>query len=106
MNGTIQTSFSKFKKNITPSDCKDCLDICCKIEPIRFQWKKELFVNTDKEKADKETNHIHMGINADILREILPEAVAGDDGIYTGALIGILIGAIRNLEERLKMLEN
>lgn len=105
LNGTIQTSFSRFKKNIEKSDCNDCMNLCRKIEPIRFQWKDELFDNADEQKAKQQRKHIHMGINADILKEILPEAVAGEDGVYQGALIGMLLGAIKNMDERIKQLE-
>lgn len=101
-NGTIQTSFSKFKKNIQPQDCNHCLAVCEAMEPITFEWNEEQMAGSkQRDGADRR----YFGFNADPLMTMAPEAVAGEDGIYTGAVIGHLLGAIKNLSSRVKELE-
>lgn len=105
VNGTIQTSFSKFKTNIQAQDCADCMDLCKKLEPITFQWKAESFSEMADEKVKEHQEKVHFGFNADPLITDLPEAVAGEDGVYQSSIIALSIGAIRNLDSRLVKLE-
>jgi len=106
VNGTIQTSFSKFKKNIQSVAYSNCLEVCKKLEPITFSWKDEQFKDMAEEKLGDHINKKHFGFNADALINDCPEAVAGEDGIYTGAVIGLLLGAVKNLAGRVDTLES
>lgn len=92
-NGTIQTSFSEFKKNIVGVEDVFCMDLVKQLDTIRFQWKEG-------------QDDVKFGFNADALKEQLPEAVAGPGGIYQSSVIGLLLGAVRHLETRLSKLEN
>lgn len=106
VNGTIQTSFTKFKKDIQKADCSHCLSLCKKLEPITFVWKEEQFKDMAEEKLQTNLNKKYFGFNADALINEIPEAVAGEDGIYTGAVIGLMLGGIKNLADRIEVLEN
>lgn len=94
VNGTIQTSFSKFKKDIVGLEPSGCLAICKKIDSIFFKWK------------DDTDDKIHFGINADPLLKELPSAVSGEDGVFDRSLIALVFGAVRDLDARLAKLEN
>lgn len=93
VNGTIQTSFSKYKKEIVPLDASACMAVCKRIDSIFFKWNEG-----DGTKF--------FGINADPLREELPEAVTGDDGVFDRSLIALLFGAVRYLSDKVEKLEN
>ena len=105
VNGTIQTSFSKFKKNIATMKTHDCLDLCEKLTPITFQWKDEELLNMKPEQLATQKDRVFMGFNADALLELAPDAVAGEDGVYTGAIIGHLLGAVQYLSQEVKTLQ-
>ena len=105
VNGTIQTSFSKFKKNILPKDCKKCLDLVNILEPIEFEWNDEQFKNAKPEKKAQYVGKKYFGINADPLLQHCPEACAGEDGIYTGAINALLLGAIKELSSEVEKLK-
>jgi len=99
--GTINTSFTKFKKNIQQIDNAQCLDICKKLEPIKFKWDATKFPEfKDKAKEKDFTETIFVGFNADALKQHCPEAVRGE-GVVMNSVIGMILGAIRNLDARL-----
>lgn len=107
LNGTIQTSFSEFKKDIQEQDCEDCLKVCESLKPIKFKWNKNKITDsrTESTKLDHFDKTEYFGFEADALRQICPEAVAGRDGVYTSAIIANLLGAVINLSKRVKELE-
>ena len=105
VNGTIQTSFTKFKQNINNFDHRTCLEICKKLEPITFEWKDETFDGMKEEQKNKQMGKKHFGFNADALLTDCPDAVAGEDGIYTASVLAIALGAIKNLDSRVEKLE-
>lgn len=107
LNGTIQTSFSEFKKDIKEQDCEDCLKVCEALKPIKFKWDKTKITDSKDEstKLDHFDKTEYFGFDADALKQVCPEAVAGPDGIYTSAVIANLLGAVINLSKRVKELE-
>ena len=106
VNGSIQTSFTPFKTDITPTSDSDCNAICQQLEPIMWKWKPETFKDMKDPDKTVEMAKTHFGYNADALKTLMPEAVAGDDGIYERSVVGLLIGTIRHLNKRIETLEN
>lgn len=106
VNGTIQTSFSKFKKNITKFDIQKCCDVINAIEPIEFEWKDEQFKNAKTAKKQQYIGKKYVGINADPLKTFLPQACAGDDGIYTSSINAVLVGAVKYLMKEVESLKS
>jgi len=104
--GTINTSFTKFKKDIQDMDEAYCLQICKALKPIKFKWditKFPEFKDKAKEKDFRDTTF--MGFDADALKQMCPEAVRGE-GIVMNSVIAMLLGAVRNMDARIKLLEN
>lgn len=104
LNGVIQTSFTKFKKNIIELDDSDCMGICNALPTIEYEWKDDIFDNARERKRDEHIDIKYVGFNADALSEMLPHAVK-DDMIYQNAIIGILLGSVRHLQMRITELE-
>lgn len=90
-NGTIQTSTKKEKKNIKSIEYgMETLD---KLRPVNFQWKK----NNEKK----------IGLIGEEVLKIIPEVVYQNGrGINYSELVPVLINAIRELNSRLKKVEN
>ncbi len=109
LNGTINTSFSKFKQDIVAQPDADCLAACANLEPIKFRWIDGMFndmKNVDGRKTKKEAQ-IHFGYIADSLKQDMPEAIAeGGDDIYEQSIIALLIGSVRHLKQKNEELES
>ena len=89
-NNVLNVSLTKFKKNITELNDKDCLNICKSLRTIEFEWKDNF-----EDKDDRR----YVGFDVDELEKLLPNAVK-DDMFYPNAIIGILLGAVRDLEQK------
>jgi len=116
LNGVINTSFSKFKKEIEVVPNAHCLAVCDAMDVIRFKWdddklqtlsddperrtlqEKVLATRTPKEER------VNFGYNADVLATMCPESIK-DDGVYERSVIGLLIGAVKELSAKIKELE-
>ena len=101
---TWQTSWSdrKLKKNIT--SITNGLDICDKLNPVTFNWKKEW-----AEGDAGLSNRKFYGIIAQELQEVLPELVyEGKDKLMVqrDELQWILLSAIKELSTKVTSLEN
>ena len=104
MFNTWQTSWSdrKLKKNIKSID--NGLDICDKLNPVTFNWKKEWTEGN----AKLSTRKFH-GIIAQELQEVVPELVyEGKDKLMVqrDELQWILLSAIKELSAKVKALES
>jgi len=104
MFNTWQTSWSdrKLKKNIT--SITNGLDICDKLNPVTFNWKKE-WTEGD---AKLSTRKFH-GIIAQELQEVVPELVyEGKDKLMVqrDELQWVLLAAIKELSAKVKALES
>lgn len=106
VNGTIQTSFTTFKCDIHAVDTHKSLDVCNALKPILYKWKEEHLKDMKPEKKKEYLGKTHMGFNADALKTMCPNSVAGDDGVYQGSIIGHLLGAVQELTKKIKKLEN
>ena len=101
---TWQTSWSdrNLKKNI--SSITNGLDICDKLNPVTFNWKKE-WAEGD---AGLSNRKFH-GIIAQELQEVLPELVyEGKDKLMVqrDELQWVLLAAVKELSAKVKALES
>lgn len=83
----IKTSISALDKG---------LDVITKLKPVKFKYKND------------NTKRTRFGLIAQDVIGILPEVVSSSDGIYSidyNMIIPILINAINELSERIKVLE-
>lgn len=92
--GTIAAcSDSRFKTNVTPLD--RALDKIEKLRPVAYDWKRDEY--PDRDFSDRR----QIGLIAQELREILPEAVQeGSDGYLAvdySRLTPVLVEAVREL---------
>lgn len=90
--GFITASDSRLKKSIQP--ITDYETILSSVEGVRFQWK--------------ETGKPDVGVIAQQLLPVLPEAVWEMDGVYKVEymkLIPVLIQSVKALQERVRILE-
>ena len=109
VNGTIQTSTSKLKKDISILDSKLLSNIVDELKPVSFKWKN------DKSKK------VYLGLIAEDLQQTLKKFNLKADGLlytpddnksndYMGInysnLISILIGSIQNLNNEVISLKN
>ena len=111
-NGTIQTSDINLKTNI--QDMNYGLEEIMKINPIKYQWKP-------KEGAPYQDDNVYIGVSAQELLKIIPEAVVTEEwictsenpltyekkpvkhyGIRYSALIPVLINAVKELNQKLE----
>ncbi|HZV71097.1 MAG TPA: tail fiber domain-containing protein [Saprospiraceae bacterium] len=100
-DGTINTSDVREKKNITPIQYG--LEEILKLRPVTYEWKSR---NDGKTK---------LGLIAQELETVIPEVVAkpstedpaGSDrlGVYYSDLIPVLIKAIQEQEEKIRLLQ-
>ena len=90
-----QTSDERLKKNIAP--IQNGLDKVLKLQGVEFQYT-----------ADKD-NRREVGLIAQQVEEVVPEVVKeGDDGMKTvnyGALVGVLIEAVKELTQEVETLK-
>ncbi|NNF33604.1 MAG: hypothetical protein HKN68_05825 [Saprospiraceae bacterium] len=92
VNGTIQTSDRRFKKNIVPLTYG--LDEIRSLEPVSYQWK------------DGADNKQHIGLIAQDVQKIIPEAVEDENpeilGMNYSELVPVLIQAIKDQQDLIK----
>jgi hypothetical protein len=84
-------SDERLKKNI--ETIRNALDIIENLRGVRFNWK--------------ESGTLSLGVIAQELEKVIPELVSGDENktvTYNG-LIAVLIQAIKELKERVVILE-
>jgi len=117
LNGTINTSFSKFKKEIEVVPNADCLLVCEAMDVIKFKWDDDKLQNLSDDpvrrtiqevalaKREPREELVNFGYNADVLTTMCPESVK-DDGIYERSVIGLLLGAVKELSAKVKTLES
>jgi len=91
VNGTIQTSDVRLKKNILPLTYG--LNEIMKLEPVSYNWK-------DNSGGDK------IGLIAQDVRKIIPQVVVGDEGkenigMNYAELVPVLINAVKELKTEL-----
>jgi len=89
--GAIMMSDRKLKKDIVSAE--DSLEKIEKLNPVEYKWK--------------ETGKIDGGVIAQELEEIMPDAVEEIDGIKhikPMMIIGHLIGAVKELNEKIEQL--
>jgi hypothetical protein len=109
--GTINTSFTRFKKDIVDVDPSKCLEICKALKPIKYKIKMDSKSEwKDKKKEQKTKNSVYFGFAADPLETLMPEACSKDElgyngGVYLHSVIAAACGAIAELDKRLKILE-
>lgn len=92
VNGTIQTSDIRFKKNILPLNYG--LAEIMKLEPVSYDWK------------DNSGSH-KIGLIAQEVKKIVPEVVTGDEskeslGMNYAELVPVLINAVKELKSDLE----
>ncbi|MBS1609489.1 MAG: tail fiber domain-containing protein [Bacteroidetes bacterium] len=95
VNGTIQTSDRRMKKNIYPLGYG--LNAVLQLRPVRFNWTNE------------NDNRSKIGLIAQEVKQIIPEVVIGDDakemlGVNYAELIPALINAVKELKEKTEAL--
>jgi len=117
VEGTINTSFSKFKKEIEVVAPNDCLEVCEAMDVIKFKWDREklqkfsddpvrrTLQEKSMERRSPREERVNFGYKADVLSTMCPEAVK-DDGIYERSVIGLLLGAVKELSAKVKTLES
>ena len=91
VNGTIQTSDARLKKNILPLTYG--LNEIMKLEPVSYNWK-------DNSGDNK------IGLIAQDVRKIIPQVVVGDEskeniGMNYAELVPVLINAVKELKTEL-----
>jgi hypothetical protein len=96
VNGTIQTSDVRLKKNIRP--LKYGLDEVMKLKPVSYNW---IDVNSPGNK---------IGLLAQQVKKIIPEVVVGDEkkeklGMNYAEMVPVLINAIKELNIEINELE-
>lgn len=97
VNGTINTSFTRFKKDIVPVSTQECTDIVMSLPPIKYRMKTDKNMKwKDPTKKNRHESKVHFGFAADALETKMPEAVQ-NDGIYTNSVIAACLGAIQQL---------
>ena len=109
VNGTIQTSTAKLKKDISILDSKLLSNIVDDLKPVSFKWKND------------KTKKVYLGLIAEDLQQTLKKYNLKADGLlytpddnksndYMGInysnLISILIGSIQNLNNEVISLKN
>jgi hypothetical protein len=99
-----QSSWSdkRLKKNITP--LTNGLDICNKLNPITFNWKKEW-----AEGDGGLSNRKYHGVIAQEIQKVVPELVYESKDkllVQRDELQWILLSAVKNLSEKLEDLQN
>ena len=116
VDGTINNSFSKFKKEIEIVPTADCLAVCDAMDVIKWKWDRESLVtlSDDPIRRDLQERHlarrpeqverVNFGYNADVLTTMCPEAIK-EDGVYERSVIGLLLGSIKELNAKIKVLE-
>jgi len=100
----LDTSFSKFKRDIVKLDDMACMGICSALDTIEFKWNPDVYVSNGTPEDEILANRKYVGYNADALKTMLPNAVQ-DDMMFPQAVIGVLLGAVRHLQERILQLE-
>lgn len=96
-NGTIQTSDARLKENV--ADLEDGLGRMRELRPVSYEWADD----ADTDNADTDDDRTtHLGLLAQEVREVVPEAVVAPDDGYLGVnyqtLVPLLIDAIRDLD--------
>jgi hypothetical protein len=95
VNGTIQTSDRRLKKNIDPLTYG--LQQVNQLQPVTYLWKE-----------GKDTA-VHIGLIAQEVQKIIPEAVDSSDperlGLNYSELMPVLIHAIQELSNKVDMLQ-
>lgn len=96
VNGTIQTSDRRLKKDI--NDIPYGLNSILKLHPVSFKWKKG-------------NQNVNLGLIAQDVQKVIPEVVdIGDDkdktlGLNYSELIPVLISAIKEQQKEIEELE-
>ena len=88
----------------------DCMGICNVLDTIEYKWNDKGYIISDLDPntlAEQQIskNRTYVGYNADALKTVMPNAVKGDM-VYYNAIVGVLLGAVRHLQERIIQLEN
>ena len=101
---TWQSSWSdkRLKKNITP--LTNGLDICNKLNPITFNWKKE-WTEGNGGLSDRK----YHGVIAQEIQKVVPELVYESKDkllVQRDELQWILLSAVKNLSEKVEDLQN
>lgn len=95
VNGTIQTSDRRFKKDIETLSYG--LDQVNQLQPVSYRWK------------DGNDKSVHVGLIAQDVQKIIPEAVYSSDpdrlGLNYSELVPVLIQAIRELSDKVDDLQ-
>ena len=96
VNGTVQTSDARLKKNIQPLEygIKETMQL----QPVSYNWK------------DKPGTNKKIGLIAQKVKQVLPELVAGDEqkemlGINYAEILPVLINTIKQQQQKLASLK-
>ncbi|MBN1339818.1 MAG: tail fiber domain-containing protein [Bacteroidales bacterium] len=94
VNGTIQTSDRRLKNDIETLSYG--LDQVNQLQPVTYRWK------------DGNDKSVHVGLIAQEVQKIIPEAVDSSDpdrlGLNYSELVPVLIQAIQELSDQVKVL--
>lgn len=109
-NSTYKWKDGWFANTVTATDFNSTSDLALKTDIVRINEA------LDKVKAlngylftYKKTNQRSSGVIAQEVEKVIPEVVSGPEGSKTvsyGNLVGVLIEAVKELETRIKNLEN
>lgn len=100
LNGTINTSFTRFKKDIENVDPEKCMEIAMALPTIKYKMKYNDVDWKDSPKKERELNRVHFGFAADALETLMPEACNGN-GIYSNSVIAVCLGAIQQMRHEI-----
>lgn len=96
VNGTINTSDGRLKKDVTALGYG--LDHVMQLRPVSYRW------------TSSEDTSVHLGLIAQEVRDVVPEAVVGNEaeenlGLNYSELIPVLIGAIQDQQRQIEELQ-
>lgn len=97
------SSDKRLKSNITP--LTSSLSIIDKLNPVSFNWNKKAVELND----NKNTSSKNYGVIAQEIEKVLPDLVHQTNGFKSVdyiQLIGVLLGAVKELNNKIKKLEN
>jgi hypothetical protein len=106
----LNTSASdeNLKTNIANISSSNSLDKIKNLQPVTFNWKDEI-------EGVRNTTDTQIGLIAQQVEDYVPEAIINGPEVFGGenvkkidynSLVALLIGAIKELEEKVKTLEN
>lgn len=96
------TSDKTFKKDVVSLESTEAYNIVQKLRPVRYNWRHEEF---PERKFSEDTE---VGFIAQEVKELVPEVVKGDTGHMAmdyGKLVSVLVGAVQELSEKVRVLE-